>query len=92
MITYSDSLFVRLVDFTLYVSNLKLGRCTDAVDDEVIKTPFKDGCLDFVDKTFLLVVIFNAIFGVLSLGVTLMHAVRPKLLSRLRLPTVQVQT
>ena len=57
----------------------------------VIKTPFKDGCLDFVDKTFLLVVIFNAIFGFLSLGITLMHALKPKLLSRLRVPTVRVQ-
>ena len=64
----------------------------DAVDNEVIKTPFKDDCLVIVDKSFLLVVIFSVIFDFLSLGVTLMDVVRPKLLSRLRLPTVQVQT
>ena len=57
-----------------------------------MKTPFKDGCLDVIDSTVLLAVIFSIIFGLLSLGTTLLQTYKPKIISQLRRPTQIVHT
>ena len=78
--------------FLFPLSKLKIGRCTDLDEGKVMKTPFKDGCLDVIYSTILFAVIFSIIFGLLSLGTTLLQTYKPKIISRLRRPTQIVHT